>query len=222
MPITENPFTPGFEDLPGALAIFPLERALLLPRQELPLNIFEPRYLQMTLDALASTRLIGMIQPKIGSTRNDPVPLYQVGCAGRITFFQETNDGRFLIQLTGVCRFQVAEEIASDKPYRSIRPNWRPFMHDLSSAHEAPLGFDDLEPRLKRYAAAHQLQVRWEALKDLPSAELIDFLSTQLPFDVAEKQALVEAQDVATRAEVLSKAIEIGTQSGQSAPSTRH
>lgn len=222
MTTAESPFAPRFEDLPHTLAIFPLERALLLPRQELPLNIFEPRYLRMVLDALGAGRLIGMVQPSQGSKAGGQVPVYRVGCAGRITFFQETSDGRLLIQLTGVCRFEVAEEIDSDKPYRSVRPSWRPFVSDLEPRPELPLEFDQWEDRLRQYAATHQLQIKWDALKMLPTSELIDFLAVQLPFDVAEKQALIEAKDAAARADVLCKVMEIDVQSPGSAPSVRH
>lgn len=218
----ESPFAPRFQDLPDALAIFPLERALLLPRQELPLNIFEPRYLQMVLDALGSGRLIGMVQPRQGSEAGDPVPVYRVGCAGRITFFQESSDGRLLIQLTGVCRFEIAEEIESNKAYRSVRPSWLPFMSDLDPTPELPLEFDQLEARLRQYAASHQLQIRWDALKKLPNADLVDFLAVQLPFGVAEKQALIEAIDTSDRAVVLCKAIEMDVQSSTSSTSVRH
>ncbi len=222
MATQDNPFTPRFEDLPRELPIFPLSRAVLLPRQELPLNIFEPRYVQMVLDALGEGRNIGMVQPRSDSNVDDSVPTYRVGCAGRITTFQESGDGRLLIQLTGVCRFEITEEVVSGKPYRSVTPNWEPFAGDLVSEIEAPLELNQLEPRLKSYAAAHQLQVRWDALKELPSSELINFLAIQLPFDVAEKQALVEAKDVAMRAEVLCKALEMGSQSANSSSSTRH
>lgn len=222
MPTAESQFVPRFQDLPLTLPIFPLERALLLPRQELPLNIFEPRYLQMVLDALGSGRLIGMVQPRKGSKAGDPVAVYRVGCAGRITFFQETSDGRLLIQLTGVCRFEIAEEIESNKAYRSVRPSWRPFMSDLDPTPELPLEFGQLEARLRQYAASHQLQIRWDALKKLPTADLVDFLAVQLPFDVAEKQALIEAKDVATRADVLCRAIEMDVQSPATSSSLRH
>ena len=222
MPTAESPFVPRFENLPLTLPIFPLERALLLPRQELPLNIFEPRYLQMVLDALGSGRLIGMVQPRQGSKPADPVPVYRVGCAGRITFFQETSDGRLLIQLTGVCRFEIAEEIENNKPYRSVRPAWGPFMSDLEPSSAPALELDQLENRLQQYAASHQLQIKWDALRRLPTADLVDFLAVQLPFDVAEKQALIEAKDVATRADVLCRAIDMNVQSPAGFSSLRH
>ena len=222
MPSPENPFSPSFEELPSELAIFPLSRAVLLPRQELPLNIFEPRYVQMVLDSLGAARMIGMVQPKTDSSTDGPVPVYPVGCAGRITTFQESGDGRLLIQLTGVCRFRIAQEIVSGKPYRSVRPDWLSFTRDLELDDETPVGFEDLEAHLKRYAAAHKLQVRWDALKSLPSSELIDFLAIQLPFDVAEKQAMVESRNVHERAEVLRQALEMGSVTTSSSNATRH
>lgn len=222
MPTSVESFAPRFEALPQSLPIFPLSGALLLPRQELPLNIFEPRYLQMVLDALGAGRLIGMVQPKSGSTGAEPVPVYRIGCAGRISFFRETDDRRLLIQLTGVCRFEIAHEPATNKPYRIARPDWHAFRTDLDSPLEPSVEFDDLEPRLKRYAEAHQLQVRWDALKKLPSAELIDFLAVQLPFEAAEKQALVEAKDATMRAEILCKAMDIGGAGDETVNPTRH
>lgn len=222
MPTQSNPFDPAFEDLPDQLRIFPLSRALLLPRQELPLNIFEPRYLQMVIDSLGSGRYIGMVQPRAEAEDQAPVPVYRVGCAGRITTFQEAADGRLLIQLTGVCRYEIETEFASDTPYRIVQPNWKPFADDLSPQTEAPIGFEDLEPRLKRYAAAQQLQVQWQALKKLPSADLVNFLAIHLPFEVAEKQALIEAKDVVARADILCKAIDMGGQSGNESTVTRH
>ena len=218
----DNPFTPRFEELPSTLPIFPLSRAVLLPRQELPLNIFEPRYVEMVLDALGEGRNIGMIQPRSDKAVEDPVPVFRVGCAGRITTFQESGDGRLLIQLTGVCRFQIAREIVSGKAYRIVEADWSRFAGDLDSYADAPVEFDDLEGRLKQYATAHQLQVRWVALKALPAAELINFLAIQLPFDLAEKQALVEAKDLTDRAAVLLKTLEMGARSLTDSPSTLH
>ena len=222
MPTPDNHFTPRFEELPSELAIFPLSRAVLLPRQELPLNIFEPRYVQMVLDSLGANRLIGMVQPRTDTGADEPVPVYRVGCAGRITTFQESGDGRLLIQLTGVCRFEIVQEIVSGKSYRSVRPDWSPFARDLELDDETPVEFEDLKTQLKRYAAVHQLQVRWDALKSLPTPELINFLVIQLPFDVAEKQAMVESRDVAERAEVLRKALNLGSLITSTTDATRH
>lgn len=220
--MSTNPFTTRFEDLPHSLPIFPLPNAVLLPRQRLPLNIFEPRYLSMVQDALRADRHIGMIQPNAEAARIDPAPVYKVGCAGRITTFQESEDGRFLIQLTGVCRFEVLEEIAQSKGYRRVLPGWQAFRADFEEPPEPPLGLDQLEGTLKSYFQANQLEASWDQLRQLPAAHLVDFLATNLPFEVEEKQALVEASSVVERARFLQSALEMAVRSSSGANETRH
>ncbi len=200
---------PTETNLPDSLAIFPLPSAVLLPRQILPLNIFEPRYLCMVEDALRTGRHIGMIQPMPAGGASDPVPVYQIGCAGRITSFQETEDGRFLIQLTGICRFRVAEEFHSEKGYRRIRPDWQPFLGDLEDTPEAAVSFEELENSLRDYLEINGLKINWEMLRKLPPAHLVDFLTVNLPLEVEEKQALVELPSAVERAEVLRSTLEI-------------
>ena len=217
-----SPFTPRFEDLPDTLPIFPLPGAVLLPRQFLPLNIFEPRYLSMVLDALRADRNIGMIQPRPADKDSEPVAVYGVGCAGRITAFQESDDGRLLIQLTGVCRFRAAQEIEMQSGYRRIRPSWRPYRADFDEPPQPPVGFTQLEPALRAYFQAKQLQASWDALKKLSAASLVDFLAANLPFDAAEKQALVEAPSVLERAQALQTALEMAARAPTSPGPTRH
>jgi len=220
--MSQDAFMSRFEDMPDALSIFPLAKAVLLPRQSLPLNIFEPRYLSMVFDALAADRHIGMIQPNTATGDEDPVPVYSVGCAGRITAFQETADGRLLINLTGVCRFEIAEEIEMRNGYRRVRPRWQPYEVDM----ETPVGpaprLGHLEPTIKAFFDANEIQADWDALKKLSSASLVDFLSTNLPLAVEEKQALVEAPNVMERAEILKTALELGLTSSVSTDQTRH
>ncbi|MGI9334616.1 MAG: LON peptidase substrate-binding domain-containing protein [Gammaproteobacteria bacterium] len=205
-----NPFSPTFEALPAALPIFPLGGALLLPRQQLPLNIFEPRYLNMVFDALAADRNIGMIQPDAAMKDSEPPQIYGTGCAGRITAFNETDDGRLLINFTGVCRFKVVEELSGVRGYRRVLADWAPYRSDLCEPDDISVDFDSFEQTLKRYFDAKGLDVKWEALKQLPHGPMIDFLSMNLPFSDEEKQALLEAEDGASRAQMLTAVVEMG------------
>jgi Lon protease-like protein len=194
--------------LPDELAIFPLPSAVLLPRQVIPLNIFEPRYLSMVEYSLRSGRYIGMIQPMPAGAASDPAPVYRVGCAGRITSFQETEDDRFLIQLTGVCRFRVGEEIRSEATYRSVRPDWQPFLGDLEGFPASTVDIKDLETSLRRYLESRNMKIDWSALRKLPPAHVVDFLTVNLPLDVEEKQALVELPTSRERAQMLRLTLE--------------
>lgn len=190
-------------DLPETIAVFPLSGALLFPRWSLPLNIFEPRYLNMIDDAMAGTRLIGMVQSTGGDTAAPN--LAKVGCAGRITSYSETDDGRYLISLTGVCRFGTSDELNVSTPYRQVRPDWAAFEADLT----APAPGDEILPRsklvesLKRYSTVHTMEVDWEAVENAPLETLIHALCAGCPFGVMEKQALLEAPTLTARAETL-------------------
>ncbi|UCH74950.1 MAG: LON peptidase substrate-binding domain-containing protein [Rhodospirillales bacterium] len=202
-------FDPTFEQLPATIPVFPLSEVLLLPRGRLPLNIFEPRYLAMVEDALAAQRMIGMIQPVSGGDgRNDP-DLYATGCAGRICRFEETEDGRYLIALAGVCRFNVAEELEPVSGYRRVRANWSEFRDDLEPSPEPGLNRKRLLTALKDYFGAHGLEADWAALREAPEERLVTCLSMICPFGASEKQALLEAADLTARAEVLLALIEM-------------
>ena len=192
------------EDLPRTIPIFPLSGALLLPRSTLPLNIFEPRYLNMIDDALAGERLIGMIQPTPGSQEDANPILHEIGCLGRITSFAETDDGRYLITLTGVCRFQAARELLAPTPYRRVEANYEPFGDDLLQ-HESDLGIDRerLTDALRGYVHANGFQADWSAVESAPAEALVNALSTLCPFEAEEKQALLEAAGVTDRADTL-------------------
>lgn len=220
--VSTSPNEASFEDLPDTLAIFPLADAVLLPRQVLLLNIFEPRYVAMVQDALRTDRHIGMIQPQSKSSTMDPVPIYHVGCAGRITSFQETDDERFLIQLTGVCRFQIVEEIEAHNGYRRIRPDWLPYRPDLDESAEPSIAFERLEDLLRSYSEQNQLQVSWDRFREPPLSALVNFLAMHLPLGVEEKQALVEAQSINERARVLQSVLEMATMSSAAPNSTLH
>lgn len=189
-------------DLPAHLPIFPLSGALLLPRWSLPLNIFEPRYLQMIDDALAGNRIIGMIQPADDEAGSDK--LANVGCAGRVTSFSETDDGRYLINLTGICRFIVAGEIESQTAYRQVKASWLGYEHDLVPDKDTePFDRKALLAALKYFTKQNNMDVDWAAIETAPMETLINALSAGCPLTMIERQALLEAPTLSSRAEVL-------------------
>ena len=191
-------------DLPASVAVFPLPAALLLPGGRMPLNIFEPRYLQMVDEVIGANRLIGMIQPALdGSSRGDGEPeLCEVGCLGRLTSFAETSDGRYLISLSGVCRFRVGEELAVKTPYRQCRIV--PFAADLiEDAGAAEVDRTGLLKAFRQYLEANELEADWESVSRADNTTLVNALSMMAPYGPAEKQALLEAADLKARAETL-------------------
>lgn len=191
-------------DLPHSVPVFPLEGALLLPGGRLPLNIFEPRYLQMIDHAVASDRLIGLIQPSLdGALREDATPeLCSVGCFGRLTSFSESGDGRYLIALQGVCRFRVVHELAVKTPFRQCRVT--PFLTDLDEDRAASeVDRPALLKAFRAYLQANDLEADWESVSRAGDAILVNALSMMAPYGPAEKQALLEAADLKTRAETL-------------------
>lgn len=198
-------------DLPQVIPVFPLDGALLLPGGDLPLQIFEPRYLNMVDDVMAGDRVIGMIQTRAGGDRERP-QLSQVGCAGRITSYAETSDGRYLITLTGICRFECGEEMTVRMPYRQLRARYDRFEGDLAdqAGTEAPAAARDrFAKALKRYLNHRELDIDWETASTAPLEALVNSLSMGLPFEPAEKQALLEAPDLNGRFEALSTLLEI-------------
>lgn len=189
-------------DLPEIIPVFPLSGALLLPRWSLPLNIFEPRYLSMVDDAMYGHRMIGMVQTMGGDETGRP--LASVGCAGRVTSYAETEDGRYLVSLSGICRFGAQDELSVTTPFRQVRPNWEPFERDLiAPAEDIPFDRERLTSSLKRYIQINSIDVDWEAVENAPLETLINALSTGCPFGTIEKQALLEADGVRDRAETL-------------------
>lgn len=200
-------------DLPEVIPLFPLSGALLLPRGRLPLNIFEPRYLAMFDDALKTDgRLIGMIQP-LGA---DEERLHTIGCVGRITSFTETDDHRYMVQLTGISRFRVVEEVEGFTPYRRAQVNWDSFDRDLGRAERDPAfnrePFLDL---LARYFDVAELRTDWGSLKEAEDELLINSLSMLCPFEPEDKQALLEAPSLSTRRETLVTLMEFALASGR-------
>lgn len=191
-------------DLPDTISIFPLPGALLLPRARLPLHIFEPRYLAMLEACMASRdRLIGMIQPR-PVPDGEPARLHAIGCAGRLTAFSETDDGRYMITLTGVSRFRVTAEVTSDTPYRRARVSWDGFPRDMGPAEtDKGLNRPPFLDLLKRYFVAADLSTEWNSLRDAEDELLINALSMLCPFAPEERQALLEAPSLSTRRETL-------------------
>ncbi|HEX2511564.1 MAG TPA: LON peptidase substrate-binding domain-containing protein [Xanthobacteraceae bacterium] len=202
----------GPEDLPEVIPVFPLPGALLLPRGQLPLNIFESRYLSMVDDSLRDGhRLIGMIQPDEAHPVNEERPhLYKIGCAGRITQIAETGDGRYVLQLTGVARFRVREELASELAYRRCKVSYEPFTDDfIPRKGEEEVDREELLKALTAFLKANNLKADWEGIEKAPNEALVNALAMMSPYGAAEKQALLEAPDLKTRAEVLVALTEI-------------
>ena len=205
-------FHPRLADLPAEIAVFPLTGALLLPRGRLPLNIFEPRYLAMTLDALGQGRLFGMVQPDArGKAGMEGPGLYRIGCLGRISSFSETDDGRLLITLIGVARFRILEELPQAAGgYRRVRVDYTDFVTDLLEAEPPPLDRPALLGALKPYFLARGIEANWDAVEQTPDALLVTMLSMVCPFDPPEKQALLEAAEGQARAEMLVALLRMG------------
>ncbi|WP_373636842.1 LON peptidase substrate-binding domain-containing protein [Yoonia sp. BS5-3] len=202
------------KDLPDIIPVFPLPGALLLPRSRLPLHLFEPRYLAMLDDVLKTpSRLIGMVQPyeAPGSEKK----LHTIGCAGKLTAFSETEDGRYMITLSGASRFRIVEEVDGFTPYRRCKVNWQGFDRDLGPA-EKDHGFDRTRfmEALGRYLKDQGLATDWESLSEADDELLINSLSTLCPFDAEDKQALLEAPSLSTRRETLMTLIEFSLRGG--------
>jgi Lon protease-like protein len=196
---------PRLEDLPESFAVFPLAGALLLPRGRLPLNIFEPRYLALTEDALGAGRMLGMIQPDPNRATGPTGPaIYRIGCLGRMTAFSETEDGRYLITLTGLIRFAVAEELPMRRGYRRVRGELAAFAADLAMSSAEPC--EDrpaLLTALRHYFTRQGIEANWQAIEAMPGEALLTTLCMVCPFQVAEKQALLEAPTPVARAATL-------------------
>jgi Lon protease-like protein len=202
----------GVDDLPAVIPVFPLAAALLLPGAEMPLNIFEPRYVAMIDWAIARERIIGMIQP--GDERAHPCSggrgLCTVGCAGRITSLSETGDQRYMITLSGIARFKVVEEIAAGTPFRQCRISVTPFVGDfVARAGEEQVDRAAVLAAFRAYLDANNLQADWDTVEQTTNEMLINALSMMAPFGPAEKQALLEAPDLRARAETLVAITEI-------------
>lgn len=196
-------------EMPATLPIFPLQGALLLPRGKMPLNIFEPRYLAMIEDALATRdKLIGMVQPFAKETLASTQPVYPVGCAGRIVTWSETDDGRFLISLDGICRFAIGEEIATARGYRRAKADFDAYAVDFESPGEGGFDRKRLVAGLRAYFLAEGLQADWETIESAPDERLVNTIAMLCPFAAVEKQTLLESAGLAERAKALIAIVE--------------
>ena len=199
------------EDLPKKIPVFPLSNFIIFPKTTVPLNIFEPRYVDMINDSMKSDKLIGMIQPKILKKQINTVPeLHQIGCMGKITVFQETDDGRYLIELKGIIRFEITKEVLSNKKYRECEINFKNYYHDLENIKEE-IKFSDLElifKDLKNLFEKKGYVINWNALEKQSLDETINALAMASPFSLEEKQILLETKNLSLRktkiAEILS------------------
>ena len=216
----QNPFVQTFDQLPTTLPIFPLQGAVVMPGAQLPLNVFEPRYLHMVEDALASHHLIGMVQPEARVEGTDQ-SVYGTGCAGRITTYQETFDGRIEIVLSGVCRYDIREELPTTRGYRLVVPDWTRFVGDYDFPR-----FDEQRRQtpffteLNRYLQAKDLEIDESVIRKLPFARLLNVLTTLLPLQHKDKQAIIDAVSFEERYNLLISQFE---RAGSGAPSSlRH
>jgi len=210
MPMNVTYHCPG--DLADVIPVFPLAGALLLPRGQMPLNIFEPRYLAMVDDALRSgRRLIGMIQPDPAHPGPENKPtLFRIGCVGRMTQFAESGDGRYLIQLTGIARFRIDHELEVSTPYRQCRVGYMDFVGDFTARKgEEEVDRGSLLRALSDFLKANDLKADWQGIENAPNEALVNALAMMSPYGTAEKQAMLEAPDLKTRAEILIAVTEI-------------
>lgn len=211
-------FTLSFDDLPAEIPVFPLSGALLLPGGHLPLNIFEPRYLAMIDAALKGDRIIGMVQPSEEDSSNTPLQspprdrpqLYGTGCAGRINAFSETDDGRYLITLAGVIRFDIVSELDAEMGFRRVAANYQRFKEDLVPA-EVSIDREHLLGTLRGYFSSQGIQGDWEAIGQTDDEHLVTSLAMICPFAASEKQLLLEACTLQERADTLTKIMEMAT-----------
>ena len=228
--MARSPFDPTFREMPEVLPIFPLAGVLLLPRGSLPLNIFEPRYLNMTADALKTDhRMTGMIQPSgVDDAESASAPgrtgpeVYIMGCAGRIVSFNETRDGRYAITLAGLVRFNVADEIEMTRGYRRVRADYTPFRDDMNDDYpQGDVDRDRLFDALGHYFKAHNIDPNWQAIRSMGDRMLVTSLAMGCPFDPSEKQALLEAPALGRRAQILTTLLEMSGPA-ESGDTTRH
>jgi hypothetical protein len=199
----------SLDELPATLAVFPLSGTVLLPRGQLPLNVFEPRYLAMVDATLSGSRFIGMIQPVQHEDTTLAPALTKVGCAGRITGYVETDDGRYLVTLTGVCRFRVAEEMLAGTPFRQVRPDYSSFLGDLAGDSAGDFPRERLLGALKEYLVRRDLKADWRSVMSAPPETLVNALAMLCPFEPAEKQALIEARSWPERVDTLVALLEM-------------
>ena len=211
-------------ELPQTVPLFPVAGALLLPRRPIQLTVFEPRYLSLLDDALSGERLIGMIQPKEGDEAVGPKPeLCEIGCLGRIVQYAEIGDGRCFLSLMGVTRFRVAEELTTMTPYRIVRADYAPFAQDfVEGAGEAEVDRDALLKALRDFAKANDLKIDWSDIREASNETLVNSLAIMSPYGAREKQAMLEAADLKSRAEILVAIAQFDLAGGAETPRHLH
>jgi len=220
--MTRTPFSPKFTDLPAELPVFPLAGAVVMPGVQLPLNIFEPRYLRMVNDALAADHLIGMVQPVTETSAGEEPEIHRVGCAGRITSYSETGDGRIVMVLTGVCRFAVLQELGRRRGYRRVRADWDRFAGDYHEGESRLADKSTFFSSLKAYTSIHGVEIPWDEVKSLPDADLVNLLCAHLPLDPDDKQALIETLDLKDRAQLMRGLMDMSSASSVQTAERRH
>lgn len=217
-----SPFMPRFADLPAELPVFPLAGAVAMPGIQLPLNIYEQQYLNMIQDVLATDHLIGMIQPLSSPEEVEIPPLHRVGCAGRVTSYSETNDGRVVIVLTGVCRFEVQGELEETRGYRRVRAGWSRFANDFLPEGGHLVNRDRFLTSLRTYVRPRGVEIPWDDLKAMEDLDLINLLTAHLPLPPEDKQALIETIDLADRAELMRGLMDMASASSVEGVEQRH
>jgi hypothetical protein len=217
-----NPFLQRLPDLPEALPIFPLNGAVVMPGVQLPLNIFEPRYLRMVQAALASDHLIGMVQPRAQADDDESPAIHRIGCAGRITSYSETNDGRIVLVLTGLCRFEVVEELAMRDGYRRVAPNWQPFALDLEESDAALEERDRFLGSLRTFCEKRSVEIPWDDLTKMADSDLVNLLCAHLPLESEDKQALLETVQLGERASLMRGLMDMSAQASRFGTDQRH
>jgi uncharacterized protein len=217
-----SPFTPSFSDLPEEIPVFPLPGVAVMPGTQLPLNVFEPRYLRMVLDVLGSHRMIGMVQPEAETKDGQAPSLYRTGTAGRITSFSETRDGRLMLVLTGVCRFDIRAELPTTLPYRRVRADWGRFAADYTHSRDAIPDRSALFRSLRTYCDRECVDIAWKEAEALGDQALVDLLTAHLPLAVPDKQALIECIGLDERIHLLQGLLEMSNCQAGAATRIRH
>ncbi|NEX20339.1 peptidase S16 [Thiorhodococcus mannitoliphagus] len=221
--MTRNPFFPKFSDLPSEIPIFPLAGAVVMPGVQLPLNIFEPRYINMVFSSLASNHLLGMIQPTSETMMEDTPAIHRVGCAGRITSYSETTDGRIVLVLTGVCRFQVSKELDERDGHRRVKADWERFAADYHSDEGQAIGDrEGFLSSLKSYCSLRGVEIPWDDIEKMADGELINLLCAHLPLSPEDKQALIETLQTSERASLMRGLLDMAAASSMRVAEHRH
>lgn len=217
-----SPFFPAFDALPEEIPIFPLPGAVVMPGVQLPLNVFEPRYLNMVTDALAGEHLIGMVQPTSETLRDEIPDLHRIGCAGRITSYSETTDGRIVMVLTGVCRFQIRSEVAGRRGYRRIAADWSPFAIDCETGEHVIDDRPGFLTSLRSYCTLRGVEIPWEDVSKMPDGDLVNLLCAHLPLSPEDKQAILETVPTSEQAVLMHGLMDMAAVASMDVAEHRH